>query len=189
MSTVEIIALAVALAMDAFAVSIVAGVNLREVSGRQTLRLSGHFGLFQALMPIIGWAAGLTVQNLIEAYDHWIAFALLALIGSRMIVGALRREDGLVENADPTRGWSLVMLSLATSIDALAVGLSLAMLGVAVWLPALVIGLVASAFTAGGLHLGGYVGRRLRLALYAELLGGAVLLFIGGSILHEHGVL
>ena len=90
MSVVEIIAVAIALAMDAFAVSVAAGVTLRRVSGRQTFRLAWHFGLFQALMPIIGWAAGLTIQTYIEAFDHWIAFALLAIIGGRMVLAGIR---------------------------------------------------------------------------------------------------
>jgi putative Mn2+ efflux pump MntP len=184
---VEIIAVAVALAMDAFAVSVAAGVTLRSVSGRQTFRLSWHFGLFQALMPIIGWGAGLTVQELIASFDHWVAFGLLVLIGGRMVIGAIRDEEQ-VKDAEPTKGWSLVVLSIATSIDALAVGLSLAMLRVSIWFPALVIGLVAGAFTAVGLHLGGYLGRRLRIARYAALIGGGILLIIGARILHEHGV-
>ena len=188
MSPVEIIAVAVALAMDAFAVSVAAGVSLGRVTGRQTFRLSFHFGLFQALMPLIGWAAGLTVQDLIQAFDHWVAFLLLAFIGGRMIVGAARKNDESAKTVEPTKGWSLVMLSLATSIDALAVGLSLAMLRIAVWFPALVIGLVAGAFTACGLHLGGYAGRRLSVARYAGLVGGVVLLTIGVRILHDHGV-
>jgi putative Mn2+ efflux pump MntP len=188
MATVEIIAVAFALAMDAFAVSVAAGITLRRVSGRQTFRLSWHFGLFQALMPIIGWAAGLTIHDFIESFDHWIAFSLLGIIGGRMIVGAIRDADEHVNNAEPTKGWSLLILSVATSIDALAVGLSLAMLRVAIWVPALVIGLVAGAVTAGGLHLGAYVGRRLRVARYAGLMGGVVLLIIGGRILRDHGV-
>jgi putative Mn2+ efflux pump MntP len=188
-SPVEIIALAVALAMDALAVSIAAGVALRQVSGRQTFRLAWHFGLFQALMPVLGWAAGLSVQNLIAAVDHWVAFGLLAFIGGRMLLDAIRGRQEPLRGAEPTRGWTLVMLSLATSIDALAVGLSLAMLRVSVWLPALIIGLVAGAFTAGGIHLGGYLGRRLNLARYAALVGGLVLLGIGVEILFEHGVL
>ena len=189
MAMVEIIAIAFALAMDAFAVSVAAGVTLRRVSGRQTFRLSWHFGLFQALMPMIGWATGLTVQDFIESFDHWVAFSLLLIIGGRMIVGAMHDEGEPVQYAEPTKGWSLVMLSLATSIDALAVGLSLAMLRVTVWFPALIIGLVAGAFTAGGLHLGAYLGRRLRVARYAGLVGGVTLLIIGGRILHDHGVL
>jgi len=187
-SLIEIIAIAVALAMDAFAVSVAAGVNLRKVSGRQTFRLSWHFGLFQALMPIIGWGAGRTVQEIIASFDHWIAFGLLVIIGGRMVIGAIRGDEEQVKDAEPTKGWSLVMLSVATSIDAFAVGLSLAMLRVSVWFPALVIGLVAGVFTVGGIQLGGYVGRRLSIARYAALIGGVVLLIIGGRILYEHGV-
>jgi putative Mn2+ efflux pump MntP len=185
---IEVIAIAIALAMDAFAVSVAAGVTLRRVSGRQTFRLSWHFGLFQAMMPIIGWGAGLTVQELISSFDHWVAFGLLVLIGGRMVVGAIYDDREHVKGAEPTKGWSLVILSVATSIDALAVGLSLAMLRISVWIPALVIGLVAGMFTAGGIHIGGYVGRRLRVARYAALIGGIVLLAIGVRILHEHGV-
>ncbi|RKZ65593.1 MAG: manganese efflux pump [Gammaproteobacteria bacterium] len=188
MSLIEITAVAVALAMDAFAVSIAAGVTLRRASRRQTFRLSWHFGLFQALMPIIGYGAGLTVQELIASFDHWVAFGLLVIIGGRMIVGAIRDDEEQVKDTEPTRGWSLVMLSVATSVDALAVGLSLAMLGISVWFPALVIGIVAGLFTAGGIHLGGYVGLRLGIARYATLFGGVVLLIIGGRILSEHGV-
>lgn len=188
MASVEVVAIAIALAMDAFAVSVAAGVTLRRVSGRQTFRLAWHFGLFQAIMPMIGWGAGLTIQELIASFDHWVAFALLVLIGGRMIVGSIRDDEEHIKRAEPTRGWNLVMLSVATSIDALAVGLSLAMLRISVWVPALVIGLVAATFTAGGLHLGGYVGRRLRVARYAALIGGVVLVVIGGRILHEHGV-
>jgi manganese efflux pump family protein len=103
-------------------------------------------------------------------------------------VGAIRDEEELLKGAEPTKGWSLVMLSVATSIDALAVGLSLAMLRISVWTPALVIGLVACVFTAAGLHVGGYVGRRLRVSRYANLIGGIVLLAISGKILVEHSV-
>jgi manganese efflux pump family protein len=187
-SLIEIIAVAVALAMDAFAVSVAAGVSLRRVSTRQTFRLSWHFGLFQALMPIVGWAAGLTIQQYIETFDHWVAFGLLTIIGGRMVIAGIRDEGEQLGKGEPTRGWTMVMLSLATSIDALAVGLSLAMLRVSVWMPALVIGLVAGAFTAGGLHLGGFVGRRLKVSRYAALAGGLVLLGIGVNILREHGV-
>jgi len=188
-SPIEIIAVAAALAVDAFAVSVAVGVALRRVSPRQTFRLAWHFGLFQALMPVGGWYAGHTVHDLIAAFDHWVAFGLLVLVGGRMILGAVRNGGGEVSAAEPTRGWSLALLSIATSIDALAVGLSLAMLRVSVWVPALVIGLVTGALTAVGIHLGGCLGRRTGLARYAALAGGIVLLAIGARVLHEHGVL
>ena len=102
-----------------FSVSVAAGVSLRRISGPQTFRLSWHFGLFQAMMPIIGWGAGLTVQELISLFDRWVAFGLLVLIGGRIVVGAIRDDEEHVKGAEPTRGWSLVMLSVATNIDAL----------------------------------------------------------------------
>lgn len=187
MGPIELFIIAVALAMDAFAVAVATGVALRTVSPRQTFRLAWHFGLFQALMPILGWSLGLTVRDHIEAYDHWIAFGLLTYIGVKMIREAFEEEKQ--GRGDPTRGFSLVMLSVATSIDALAVGLSLSMLGVSVWWPALVIGLVALAFTAAGLHLGKTVARAERIGTCSELAGGAILIAIGLNILREHGAL
>jgi manganese efflux pump family protein len=189
MTLLNIIAIAIALAMDAFAVAIATGVRLKRVSLRQFFRLSFHFGLFQAMMPIIGWAAGLTVRESIERYDHWIAFGLLTFVGVNMIREAFKMEEDAREKHDPTRGLTLVMLSVATSIDALAVGLTISMLRVAIWLPALVIGLVAGAFTVVGLHLGKSVGAAERLSPMAEVLGGVVLLAIGLKILIEHKAL
>jgi manganese efflux pump family protein len=182
----ELVALAVALAMDAFAVAVATGVSLRTVSGRQTFRLAYHFGLFQALMPILGWAAGRTFVGAIEAFDHWAAFGLLAFVGGHMLWEALRGE-GQHAGSDPTRGLSLIILSLATSLDALAVGLSLSLLGISIWWPALVIGLVCTAITAAGLHLGRLAATAARLGRWAEALGGLVLLAIGLRILFQHG--
>jgi len=183
MGWITLMGIAVALAMDAFAVAIAAGLQLRPLQGGHVFRLSFHFGLFQAVMPIIGWAAGSTVQRYIRAYDHWVALALLGFIGGKMIYEALRGEEERAA-ADPTRGWTLVGLSFATSIDALAVGLSLAMLEVSIWLPALVIGLVCAAFTAVGMLIGWRVGRRWSRRV--ELLGGLVLIGIGVKIVFEH---
>lgn len=187
MGTWELMALAVALAMDALAVAVATGVTLRRVSGRQTFRLAYHFGLFQALMPVLGWAAGRTFSRSMEAFDHWAAFGLLFLVGGHMIWEAVRRGEGR-EARDPTRGATLVVLSLATSMDALAVGLSLSFLGVSILWPACIIGLVCAAFTAGGLHLGRLAGAATRLGRAAEVLGGCVLIVIGAKILSQHGV-
>jgi manganese efflux pump family protein len=189
MTLLNIIAITIALAMDAFAVAIATGVRLKRVSLRQFFRLAFHFGLFQAMMPVIGWAAGLTVRASIERYDHWIAFGLLAFVGVNMIREAFKMEQDAREKHDPTRGLTLVMLSVATSIDALAVGLTISMLQVAIWFPALVIGLVAGGFTVVGLHLGKSVGSAERLSPVAEILGGLVLLGIGINILIEHKAL
>ncbi len=189
MQLINISAIAVALAMDAFAVAVATGVCLQDVSFRQMFRLSWHFGLFQAMMPVIGWSAGLTVRSHIERFDHWIAFGLLALVGINMIKEAFSHEKDNCERKDPTRGVSLVVLSVATSIDALAVGFSVSVLSISIWMPALVIGLVACGFTIFGLQIGKRIGSVTRLSTCAEAVGGVVLLAIGVNILHEHGAL
>ncbi|MDX2454428.1 manganese efflux pump MntP family protein [Desulfosarcina sp.] len=186
---INTLALAVALAMDAFAVSIASGVSLRTVSARQTFRLAWHFGLFQAMMPVIGWSAGFTVRSRIEAYDHWVAFALLVFVAQGMLRSAFKGEPVEEDAKDPTKGMTMVMLSVATSIDALAVGLSLSMINVSIWTPALIIGLVAGVFTTVGMHLGKVIGSMDQLSRWAEMTGGIVLLAIGVNILREHGAL
>lgn len=188
MELINTLALAVALAMDAFAVSIASGVALRTVSARQTFRLAWHFGLFQAMMPVIGWSAGLTVRSRIEAYDHWIAFALLVFVAQGMFRSAFKGEQ-VADAKDPTKGMTMVMLSVATSIDALAVGLSLSMIDISIWTPALIIGLVAGTFTTAGMHLGKVIGNMGQVSRWAETTGGVVLLAIGLNILREHGAL
>lgn len=185
MGCLSILALACALAMDAFAVAIVTGLTLQPMRPRQVFRLAFHFGLFQALMPIIGWLAGSIVYSYISAFDHWVAFALLAFVGGKMLWGAIAgHEDDSARVADPTRGWSLVVLSVATSIDALAVGLSLAMVGSGIVVPALVIGIVAAAFTASGMALGRKIGAMWGKRV--EVVGGLVLIGIGVKIVIEH---
>lgn len=188
MSPATLLGLAVALAMDAFAVAVATGIFLRTVSGRQTFRLAFHFGLFQSLMPILGWVAGRTVADLLARWDHWMAFGLLSVIGGRMIWEGWR-GGGKEESRDPTRGISLVVLSLATSVDALAVGLSLSLLDVQILWPAAVIGVVCAAFTGAGLHLGRLVVGAARVGRWAEIAGGLVLLAIGIRILVAHGAL
>jgi putative Mn2+ efflux pump MntP len=183
MSGLTILGLAVGLAMDALAVAIGTGLVLERPTRGQTLRLALHFGLFQFLMPVGGWLAGRTVEAYIREVDHWVAFALLAFVGGRMLLEA-RRGEADMRPGDPTRGWMLLVLSVATSIDALAVGLSLAFLQVSIWLPSVVIGLVAFAFTLAGMLLGSRIGRTRRR--WPEVFGGLVLLGIGAKILAEH---
>jgi len=191
MDILNVLAIAVALAMDAFAVAMATGVNLKRVNARQFFRLSWHFGLFQALMPIIGWSVGMTIHTFITHVDHWIAFCLLAYVGFHMIREALAPDDHEkpAEKKDPTKGKSLMMLSVATSIDALAIGFSMSMVGARVFFPALIIGLTALIFTIVGLYIGERLGRNSHLGQYAEILGGVVLFLIGINILREHGVL
>ncbi len=181
-------AIAVALAMDAFAVAIATGICLGKVHWRQNFRLAWHFGFFQAMMPVAGWAAGLTVRDLIASVDHWIAFGLLLFVAQGMLREAFKNDDTCEQIKDPTRGMTMVMLSLATSLDALAVGLSLSMISVSIWIPAAVIGLVAAAFTTIGLHLGKHLSKAARVRALADGLGAGVLILIGINILREHGV-
>jgi len=183
MSWLTILGLAVGLAMDALAVAIGTGLVLGRPNRGQAFRLAFHFGLFQFLMPIAGWLAGRTVEAYIREVDHWVAFTLLAIVGGKMLWEA-RRGEADVPPGDPTRGWMLLVLSVATSIDALAVGLSMAFLHVSIWLPSAVIGLVAFAFTVAGLLLGSRVGHTL--GRWPEVVGGLVLLGIGAKILAEH---
>ncbi len=191
MHIITTLGIAVALAMDAFAVAIATGVSLKQVSFRQTFRLSWHFGLFQAMMPVIGWAIGTSIQDYVAAYAHWVAFIMLALVGSNMLKEAIQAEDDAAIDAprkDSTRGMTMVMLSVATSIDALAVGLSMSMLQVSIAYPAIIIGIVAGLFTIVGLHLGKKISQLTWLSTWAEILGGVVLWLIGLNILRESGV-
>ncbi|MBM9537700.1 manganese efflux pump MntP [Desulfobulbus alkaliphilus] len=182
MDILSIFGIAVALAMDAFAVALAAGATLRPLTFRRCFRLVFHFGLFQAMMPVIGWLAGLTVQSFVAAWSHWLAFLLLTIIGGRMIFLAVSAEQEHNKNtADPSKGLTLVALSIATSIDALAVGLTLAMLEVEIWLPALIIGLVAGGFTLTGLFLGSRAGTLWGKQI--EVAGGVLLILIGCKIL------
>ena len=147
------------------------------------MRLSVAFGLFQFLMPLIGWLAGSTVADLIQAFDHWIAFALLVLIGGKMIREGFEKE-GHEEKADQTRGWPLLLLSIATSIDALAVGFSFSILKTPILFPAAVIGLVCFGMTAVGMFFGKVLARIFGRKV--EIAGGLVLIAIGVKILMEH---
>ena len=147
MSALNLLGIAVGLAMDAFAVSIAAGLTLAPVGPRQMFRLAFHFGLFQFMMPVLGWLAGQELVEHIGPYDHWLAFGLLGFVAAKMLLEAARQTPPEVK-ADPSRGLMLVTLSVATSIDALAVGLSMAFMRDSVWTAAVVIGLVAAALSA-----------------------------------------
>lgn len=176
---------ALALAMDAFAVSVGISLSLEGISKRQTFRLAFSFGFFQFMMPIIGWLAGQSILKYIQAVDHWVAFCLLLFIGVKMIYESFRkREKREGVNTDPTKGLSLFTLSIATSIDALAVGLSFAALHESILYPAVVIGFVAFLMTVLGAKLGPPLGQVI--GKRAELAGGLILILIGIKILAEH---
>ncbi len=173
--------------MDAFAVALSSGICLKKVGFRQTFRLSWHFGFFQAMMPVIGWSLGFGMQSFFSNFDHWLAFGLLCFIGIKMIRESFSEKE---EKAfqDPTKGLKMVMLSIATSLDALAVGFSIAMLGYSIWMPAAIIGLVCCVLTISGLYLGCWVGNKTHLGNWASIAGGLILIGIGLRILYEHDV-
>jgi manganese efflux pump family protein len=188
MSLISLIGLSVGLAMDATAVAIATSIMLGRVNRRQIFRFTFHFGLFQAAMPVVGWFAGRGLREYIESWDHWVAFTLLGIIGGKAIVDTFRDSDQNDKTAtDPTRGSSLVLLSVATSIDALAVGLSLAALQVDIWYPAAMIGVITAAMTLAGMLLGARLGRRFGKRV--RLFGGVLLIGIGIKILVEHTLL
>lgn len=189
MSLAALFVLAVALALDAFAVSICSGCALKRVTIGHFLRLSLTFGFFQFLMPVIGWTLGLTVRDFIEAWDHWVAFLLLLWIGGNMLRSGFGSGETCDVNApDPTTGSRLFMLAIATSLDALAVGLSFSLLKMSVWGPAVLIGVVCAIITALGVWAGKMLASAAMVGKRAEVLGGCVLIGIGLKILYEHGI-
>jgi putative Mn2+ efflux pump MntP len=183
LSTVEILLIAVGLALDAFAVSLGVGVARLANSFRPIFRLSFHFGLFQFLMPVLGWLAGRNVVQAIAQWDHWVALVLLSFVGGRMILSGLRPGETAF-SGDPSRGLTLVMLSVATSIDAFAVGLSLAMLQINIWYPSVIIGLITSTLSLFGLLVGHRLGKRFGKKM--EVIGGLILICIGVKVVIDH---
>jgi putative Mn2+ efflux pump MntP len=180
MDSLDLLLIAVGLAMDCFAVALVAGVTEGKGRMRNALRIALAFGVFQAGMLILGWGAGTLVLGIIAPFDHWVAFALLVAIGVKMILESREEEEAPPDLTLAT----LLILSVATSIDSLAVGISLAVLSPEILVPAVVIGTVTFGIALAGALLGGRIreayGRRM------ELLGGLVLIFIGIRILLEH---
>ena len=189
MTTIEIWLLAVGLAMDCFAISIASGILLKRTLWRPMLMMAFFFGLFQALMPLIGWACASTFSHLIEVVYPWIAFAILAFLGGRMVRESFKEED-CRQDFDPTRLKVVLMLAVATSIDALAVGVSFAFLGMksvtTILSPVGIIGFVSFALSLIGLTFGIRFGCGFARRLKAERWGGVILILIGLKILIEH---
>ena len=189
MTGLEIWLLAIGLAMDCFAVSIASGIILKRVRMRPMLIMALAFGFFQALMPLLGWIGASFFSHLIENIDHWIAFAILAFLGGRMVLESFKDEDCRHE-FDPTSLKVFSTLAVATSIDALAVGVSFAFLGVRSFssiLPSIgIIGFVSFALSFVGLMFGIRFGCGIARKLRAELWGGVILIIIGTKILIEH---
>ncbi|MBM3154105.1 MAG: manganese efflux pump [Chloroflexi bacterium] len=180
----SVLFIALGLSADCFAVALSGSIALGKTSAAPLFRLSTAFGGFQAIMCLLGWLAGQTVVNFIAEYDHWVAFGLLAIVGSRMLWEAFHDDDAREKNADITRGLLLLTVSLATSIDSLAVGLSFAFLQVNIWLASLTIGVTAFAVTALSFVVGRKAGQLM--GKRAEAVGGIILILIGLRILIEH---
>ena len=187
-SLFDLLLLSVALAMDCFTVSIMSGVILRRPLGMAILRMAVLFGVFQAAMPLLGWLGTAHFSQYIESVDHWIAFALLAFIGGRMVKESFDDEEH--QSFNPLQLRSQVLLAVATSIDALAIGISMACLGYnhvsQLSVPLLMIGVVSLLFSLLGYWLGVRFGRMIAQRLKPELIGGLVLIFIGVKVLLSH---
>jgi putative Mn2+ efflux pump MntP len=174
---------AVGLAMDAFAVSLGVGTGGRAKDFRSKFRLSFHFGFFQFLMTVVGWLLGSTVAAFIDGVDHWVALALLSYVGINMLHSGLSSKKEFY-SADPSRGKTLMMLCVATSIDALAVGISMAMIREEVWIPSVIIGVVCLTLSAIGLFAGNKLGEKFGKRM--EILGGLILIGIGIRVIITH---
>lgn len=185
MSTVEILSLSVALAMDCFTVSIVSGLILKQHHWGIVVWTAFLFGFFQSIMPLLGWIAASRFQSYIEAYDHWVAFTLLSYLGCSMIREAFQPEE--VPHFNPARLGTQLLQAIATSIDALAVGISMSMIGYEqmdqLLLPLSVIGIGSFLFSIAGFLTAFYLNGKLHGRLKPELLGGVILLLIGFKIL------
>ncbi len=182
MTFLELLLIAIGLSMDAFSVSICKGLTTKRFSWRMALVCGLWFGLFQALMPIIGYFMGAQFQEMIEAYDHWIAFGLLFLIGANMIREAIWGKE---EQQDGSLGFkTMLLLAIATSIDALAVGVSFACIQVELWSSVLIIGITTFLFSVLGVKIGNVFGSKYEKS--ASIIGGIILILIGLKILLEH---
>lgn len=183
MSIIEIALIGVGLAMDAFAVSICKGLAMRRMNYKKAIIIAAFFGVFQALMPALGYVLGTTFANKIAAIDHWIAFILLALIGANMIKEALSSDDDECQD-DSLRLGDLIMLSIATSIDALAVGITFAFFNVSLLLSVSMIGIITFIICVIGVKVGNLFGEKYKSK--AELAGGLILIVMGAKILIDH---
>lgn len=190
MGLIELVLIAVGLSMDAFAVSICKGLGMKRLDVKQAAIIAVFFGGFQGLMPVIGWALGTGFQSYITPVDHWIAFALLAFIGAKMLFDAFHdgEEDSQELSSDRLAIKEVVLLAIATSIDALAVGITFAFLQVDIVVSVLLIGIITFALSFIGVAVGHQFGARFEKP--ASIVGGVVLILIGLKILLEHlGVL
>ena len=183
MGILNLLLLAVGLSMDAFAVAICKGLAFGKVKPSSALTVGLYFGVFQALMPTVGFFLAVGFQSYIEKVDHWIAFALLAFLGGRMILEALKPDDG-EDVSSSLDAKEMLLLAVATSIDALAAGISLALMGANIAVAAPSIGVVTFSLSAVGVYVGGIFGEKYKTP--AEVAGGVVLILLGVKVLLEH---
>lgn len=181
----ELFLIGIGLSADAFSVSVCKGLNMKKLNIGHGYIIALFFGAFQAVMPLIGYLLGTSFSKYIEAFDHWIAFALLAFIGGKMIIEAVREKDGDEdEKTDTLKIGELIVLAVATSIDALAVGITFAFLDVNIFFAILIIGVTTFALSLGGVLIGNRFGAKYKNK--AEIAGGIILVLIGLKILLEH---
>lgn len=183
MEIVSIILLALGLSVDSFAASVCSGLAIKKIHFLQAVKIAFFLALFQGGMPIIGWLTGWELKDLIKDFDHWVAFILLAGMGSKMIYESITSKEKDC-SFNPLKLMVLIGISIATSIDALVIGLSLALVDVVIWLPAIIIGVVTFIVSMLGMLLGKKIGSKMSQKF--EILGGIVLILIGLRILIEH---
>lgn len=182
MDIIQLLILAVSLSMDAFAVAICKGLAFGRIRLRQALVVGLYFGVFQAAMPTIGYFLGMSFRQYIESFDHWIAFGLLAFLGARMIIEAVRGGEEDVSSSLDVR--EMTLLAIATSVDALAAGISLSVLDASIGTAALFIGVITFTLSVAAVYIGGYIGAKFKKP--AELAGGAALVLLGIKVLIDH---
>jgi putative Mn2+ efflux pump MntP len=183
MDIVSVFLIATGLAMDAFAVSVASGLAEQKLRFRYAFKIAIFFGMFQAIMPVAGWLMGFGLRAYIAEVDHWVAFGLLVLVGGKMIYESFKLKEA--ENQSGPHGiYVLLLLSIATSIDALAIGVSLTLINVPIMTPAVVIGIVTFVFSCSGVYIGNKFGHFFEKKI--EALGGLILIGIGLKILIEH---
>ncbi len=182
MGIIELIILSVGLATDAFAVAVCKGLSMPKMNWKKACIIAAYFGVFQALMPFIGYILGINFQEKIQSIDHWIAFVLLGIIGMNMLKEAISKETEIAN--DSIKFKDMLILAVATSIDALAVGITFAFLKVDVWLAISLIGIITFAISIVGVKIGNVFGCKYEKK--AEFAGGLILIILGAKILLEH---
>ncbi|MCT4586845.1 MAG: manganese efflux pump MntP family protein [Carboxylicivirga sp.] len=185
MSTFSICLIGIVLSIDSLAVSITAGACVNNIRRSQAIRVAAIMAMFQGLMPFIGWLIGSSFKSIVEEFDHWIAFVLLAALGGKLIYdGCLKKEEEDNNNVDINNYLLIIGMALATSIDALILGIGFGLMEVNIYLAVIIIALITFLFSGSGLYLGKKIGEKINKSI--EVFGGLVLISLGVKILIEH---